>query len=160
MKSTYIHIEPYQDTYRNAFYDLNIAWLRKYFVVEPYDEQVLSDPEKHIIKKDGHVFFALSENKPVGTVALIHRDSLGYELSKMAVTPAYQGRGIGRRLIQHCIAFVASLSNNRLYLDSNRKLETAIGLYRKMGFEEIPLPETLLYDRCDIRMWYNKIADS
>ena len=40
------------------FYDLNIEWLKTFFYVEPFDEEVLSKPETYIIEKGGSIFFA------------------------------------------------------------------------------------------------------
>ena len=40
----------------------------------------------------------------------------------------------------------------RLELVSNTRLETAIRLYRKHGFEEVPLDPGEVYARADIRM--------
>ena len=42
---------------------LNIAWLQKYFVVEPIDHEMLSDPEKFIIDKGGLFFLRKSVKK-------------------------------------------------------------------------------------------------
>jgi ribosomal protein S18 acetylase RimI-like enzyme len=39
-----------------------------------------------------------------------------------------------------------------LELVSNRRLETAIALYRNYGFVEVPLGDTEEYSRADIRM--------
>jgi GNAT superfamily N-acetyltransferase len=54
----------------------------------------------------------------------------------MAVTQGVQGLGIGKLLLEHCFA-VAKKSSLILY--SNRKLTSAIHLYHKYGFVEIPL---------------------
>ena len=40
---------PYTSAYRQAFFDLNAAWLNAYFLIEPFDIEVLSDPEKMVI---------------------------------------------------------------------------------------------------------------
>jgi ribosomal protein S18 acetylase RimI-like enzyme len=39
-----------------------------------------------------------------------------------------------------------------LELYSNTRLQSALHLYRKYGFVEIPLPEDCVYDRANIRM--------
>ena len=45
-----ISFKNFKTEYSSKFYDLNIEWLEKYFCVEDYDKEVLSKPEKYIIK--------------------------------------------------------------------------------------------------------------
>ena len=148
-----IEITSFKNKYSKHFYSLNIEWLKSYFVVEPYDESVLSNPEKHIINKGGHIFFAKLNNEVVGTVALmpIGNDGL-FELTKMAVSPKHRGFKIGQQLMQHCIDFAKSIGLPNLILYSSRKLENAIYIYRKYGFIEIPVEPNCPYVRCDIKM--------
>ena len=54
MELTFI---PYDPAYRGVFYDLNKAWLEAYFLLEPYDIQVLSDPETMVLQPGGEVHF-------------------------------------------------------------------------------------------------------
>jgi len=72
------------------FTELNLAWLKKYFVVEPIDHEVLSDPKRLIIDKGGFIFFATADKKIAGTFALIKTGGDEYELSKMAVDEDFQ----------------------------------------------------------------------
>ncbi len=144
---------PFQEVYAPSFYDLNIEWLKSYFYVEPYDEEVLSNPKKYILNKGGHIFFALINDDVVGTVALMPMDESGvYELTKMAVSPKFRGRKIGQKLMQHCIDFSHNNLFNKLVLYSNTKLENAIYIYRKYGFVELELEKNSPYKRSDIKM--------
>ena len=95
MKKKEIQIVPYSPAYGEAFRQLNIDWLEKYFYVEPRDEEVLGNPEKYILQPGGYIFFALLDEEVVGTVALIKVSEGSYELSKMAVTPMYQAQPCG-----------------------------------------------------------------
>jgi ribosomal protein S18 acetylase RimI-like enzyme len=87
----------------------------------------------------------------VGTVALINEKE-GYELSKMAVSPQYQGLKIGQKLMDKCIQFSKDQGWEKILLYSNRSLIPAIQLYRKVGFEEVPLEKDVYYERADIKM--------
>ena len=51
-----LKIIPFHSKYTQDFYNLNVEWLEKYFYVEPYDEKVLSNPQKHIIETGGYIF--------------------------------------------------------------------------------------------------------
>jgi N-acetylglutamate synthase-like GNAT family acetyltransferase len=148
-----IKIIDYNKTYAKNFYDLNIEWLKTYFYVEPFDEEVLSKPNKYIIDKGGFIFFAMKNNKVVGTVALMPTDETGIlELTKMAVLPEERGQKIGQKLLQYCIDFAKSKELKALLLYSNTKLENAIYLYRKYGFKELELEKNNPYERADIKM--------
>ena len=85
------------------FTELNLAWLKKYFVVEPIDSEILSDPKRFIIDKGGFIFFATADGEIAGTFALIKIDNGVYELSKMAVNEDFQGNKIGNRMLEFCI---------------------------------------------------------
>ncbi|BAO77505.1 GNAT family N-acetyltransferase [Winogradskyella sp. PG-2] len=148
-----IKIIDFDNKYSKHFYDLNIEWLKTFFYVEPFDEEVLSKPENYIIDKGGFIFFAIKDDKIVGTVALMPTDTNGIlELTKMAVLPEERGQKIGQLLLQHCIDFGKTQHLKALLLYSNTKLENAIYLYRKYGFIELELEKNSPYVRSDIKM--------
>ncbi len=148
-----IKIIDFDTKYAQSFYNLNIEWLKTFFYVEPLDEDVLSQPDKYIIDKGGFIFFAMKEDKAVGTVALMPIGKAGIlELTKMAVLPEERGQKIGQQLLQHCIDFGKTQNLEALLLYSNTKLENAIYLYRKFGFKELELEKDNPYERADIKM--------
>lgn len=142
----------YQSQYAEDFKKLNIAWLEKYFWVEPHDEEVLENPEKYIIKEGGTIFFVKEAEEIIGCVALMKMDEGIFELTKMAITPKYQGKKIGQKLMEHSISFAKEQGWDHLIIYSNRKLENAIYIYKKYGFEEIPIGANNPYTRGDIKM--------
>ncbi len=152
---TQLEIIDFKKFYSPYFYDLNIEWLKTFFYVEPYDEEVLSKPEKYIVGKGGHIFFAKMNDEIVGTVALMPlNDSKTFELTKMAVSPTHRGHKIGQQLMKKCIDFAKENQFNKLLLYSNSILENAIYIYKKYGFVEIPLEKDSPYKRSDIKMEY------
>jgi len=141
----------YSPEYGNAFEVLNEEWLEKYFWVEDWDREVLSQPEKHILSKGGKIFYARQNDEIIGTVALMF-DSTGLaELTKMAVRADQQGKGTGRQLLKFALKEGKKMGLDKIHLYSNRRLESAIHLYRSLGFEETGLGD-LPYQRSDIRM--------
>ena len=150
-----VEISPFDKMYSKDFYILNIEWLKTYFYVEPYDEKVLSNPNKYIIEKGGFIFFAKCDNQIVGTVALMPIQKEGtFELTKMAVSPKHRGQKIGQKLMQQCLDFAKAQEFKRLLLYSSRKLNNAIYIYRKYGFIEVPVEPNCPYERCDIKIEY------
>ena len=147
----HIKIVPFKKEYAQIFHDLNIAWLENYFYVEEHDKVVLGNPQHYIIDNHGYIFFALYNEEVAGTVALMN-EATGYELSKMAVSPNYQGLKIGQQLMQYCIDIAKEKKWDQLILYSNTKLENAIYIYKKYGFIEVDLEKDNPYMRSNIKM--------
>lgn len=137
--------------YRDAFARLNYAWIEKYFVVEPVDRRVLDNPEEEIIVGGGQIFFALANERVVGTVALKREDARTYELTKMAVDDSARGRGYGKALLTAAIDYARADGAKRLVLSSHTSLAPAIAMYRAAGFVERHDADSC-YSRCNIYM--------
>jgi len=149
-----VKIIEYSDELADDFARLNKAWLQKYFVIEPIDHEMLSDPKRYFIQRNGFLFFAKTGNIIAGTFALLRESDDIYELSKMAVDEGFQGKKIGNLMLEFAIEKAKKLGAKKLILYSNTKLKPAIHLYRKFGFTEIPLDHSD-YERADIKMEIN-----
>jgi len=142
----------------SRFKELNVHWLKKYFAVEPIDEEMLSQPGKYIIDRGGHIFFAKVNDEIAGTFALMKSTESEYELSKMAVDEKFQGKKIGNKLLEFCIRKAKELEAKKLILYSNTILGPAIHLYEKYGFKEVPMG-TSEYKRSNIKMELNLVDE-
>jgi GNAT superfamily N-acetyltransferase len=143
--------DPARADHRAAFRDLNIAWIERYFVVEPRDRHELDDPEGHVLATGGRIFMAEAGDAVLGTCALLPMGDDAWELAKMAVREDARGRGVGRMLGESVIAAARESGAARVELLSNRRLAPAIALYRRLGFVEAPMHPTE-YARANIRM--------
>ena len=74
----------------------------------------------------------------VGTAAVRRLDEGVAEIKRMWVRPACQGHGLGRLLMGRCLDEARGLGYRVVRLDSERKMEAALHLYRSSGFIEIP----------------------
>ncbi len=154
-----VAIVPFEPRDAADFKRLNVEWLEKYFVVEPIDEEVLSQPQTAILDPGGVILLARYQDEVVGTCALIKQGADSYELSKMAVTARCQGLQIGRRLLVAAIERFTALGGRRLFLESNRTLTPALTLYAAHGFVDLPRPGgPSHYARADIYMEYRPTA--
>lgn len=144
-------IVDYAPRYAAAFRDLNYAWINKYFEVEATDIEQLDNAGETILRPGGAILIALVCGVPLGACALERLATGRYELSKMAVDPSVQGQGIGYLLGVAVIRRARQLGGETLELETNSSLAPAINLYRKLGFEQIPVGDTP-YSRCDVRM--------
>lgn len=118
--------------------------------MEPIDFDVLQHPDKKIIEPGGEIFMAQIDGEPVGTVALKFVSERIYEFTKMAVHESHRGKQIGKMLAIAAIEEARSKKAQKIVLYSNTKLKTAIQLYFKLGFLEVPLDGP--YKRSDIKM--------
>jgi putative acetyltransferase len=121
-----------------AFRQLNEAWIRHYFVLEPKDEATLGDPSGAILEKGGQILLAETAGEVVACCALQFMAVGEFEVAKMAVTEAAQGKRIGRRLLEAVIQRAEQMGAHRLYLETNRVLEPAVRLYESLGFVHLP----------------------
>ena len=121
-------------------------------MLEPADLAVLSDPQGTIIDPGGMIYFALLGDDVVGTCAVMPHGPGTLELAKMAVSPAVQGKGVGRLLGEACIAFARGTDAHTLMLLSNAGLAPALHLYEKLGFRHAPMPAGTDYARANVHM--------
>jgi GNAT superfamily N-acetyltransferase len=149
-----ILIRRFQPGDEASFKRLNEEWIVRHFVLEEKDREVLGDPAKHILNAGGQILFAVVGGETVGCCALVREEPGVYEVAKMAVTEAYRGQGIGRRILEAVVSVAKQMGASRLYLETNSKLPSATHLYESLGFRHLP-PERLrpsLYARADVFM--------
>jgi len=150
MENLAIKVISYKAEHQPWFEKFNRDWIEKFFWMEPLDFEVLQNPDEYIISKGGFIFMGLYENELVGTVALKFLSPGVYEFTKMAVDEKFQGKKIGKELSIAAISKAQQLQAKKIVLYSNTKLISAIALYRKLGFVEVPLDGP--YKRSDIKM--------
>lgn len=103
------------------FIRLNEEWISRYFELEAADYDLADNPTQ-IIENGGYVFSLLSDGKVVGVCALFNKGKGTYELARMAVCPKSQGNGYGHKLMSACLAKLAEIGAQKVYLVSNTKL--------------------------------------
>jgi putative acetyltransferase len=81
-----------------------------------------------------------------------------YELAKMAVDPKCRGRGYGDVLMKAAEDWARAQGADEIFLLSNTRLEPAIALYKKHGYETTRLGPHPHYDRCNIEMTKSLIS--
>lgn len=95
--------------------------------------------------------FAKLNDEIVGTAALIKFSDGEFELAKMAVTEKVQGRQIGKKLAEEIIRLAKAKKAHTLFLETNVKLNAALKLYKKFGFELVENTNSK-YARSTIKM--------
>lgn len=149
-----IRIVDYVPAHQPYFEKFNRDWIEKYFVMEPVDEFVLTDPEEALLKPGGAVLMAEYDGEVAGTVALRKVDDKTFEFTKMAVDSNFQRRGIAEALSYASFEKAKELGATTVILYSNSILTPAIHLYEKLGFKHVPVGNTG-YKRSDVKMEIN-----
>ena len=95
----------------------------------------------------GALFIATYNATPVGCIALQPLQEVGTcEMKRLYVDPEYRNLNIGEALVNTLLLEAKSLDYTLMKLDTLERLEAAIKLYQKFGFETVnayyenPLP--------------------
>lgn len=153
-----VRIRAWSDDLAPQFREINIEWISSMFVVEAMDRAQLDDPWGTILDKGGTILFAEIDGLGViGTGALMKAGVGAFEVAKMGVRPAAQGRKAGEALLNQLIVEARKQGAHELFLLTNSRCEAAIHLYEKTGFvhdPDIMARYGAEYDRCDVAMSY------
>lgn len=134
-----LQIFPYEAKYHSQYKKLSMEWLEKFDLLEEADMPMLNHPQEIILDQGGSIFLAHYHNTIVGTISIIKDGENDYEILKMGVNMDYQGLGIGRKLMIHCLNLCKKLAADKIVLETNTKLVSASALYNNLGFKEVPL---------------------
>jgi len=84
----------------------------------------------------GGIVLCKKNNDFIGCSAIRKIDTTSCELKRMWVKLPYQKLGIGETLLKECIALAKKLNYKEILLDTLKRLQPAIKLYKKYNFIE------------------------
>ena len=67
------------------------------------------------------------------------------ELQKLYVDTAFQGRGLGYKLVRFIENKASEMGYRKMYLETHINLQTAIQLYEACGYQQIERPESVAH---------------
>jgi ribosomal protein S18 acetylase RimI-like enzyme len=146
-----IKVVDYRPEHQPYFESLNREWIEKYFIMEPVDEFVLTDPEEAILKNGGAILMAEYNGSVAGTVGLRKVEPAVYEFTKMAVDERFRRLGIAEAICYNSFKKAKNLGAKQVILYSNTINAGAIKLYEKVGFRHMPV-EPGAYKRANVKM--------
>jgi DNA-binding MarR family transcriptional regulator/N-acetylglutamate synthase-like GNAT family acetyltransferase len=79
-------------------------------------------------------WIAEADGERVGSVFLVRGSKSAAKLRLLLVHPRARGRGLGRRLVEECVAFARASGYRRLELWTQSNLAAARAVYRACGF--------------------------
>ncbi|MFD2919834.1 GNAT family N-acetyltransferase [Terrimonas rubra] len=112
----------------------------------PRQNTVYSDPTTDKLyelfdQPEAILWVAVLNNTIVGCAGVYPTEDLppGHaELVKIYLSAQSRGRGIGKALIGKCFQSAKELGYTHLYLESMPEFATAVSMYHKLGFRDLP----------------------
>lgn len=99
----------------------------------------LADLQKKYGFPTGRLLAAVTESGDVmGCVAYCRHSPSRCEMKRLYVLPAYRKEGVGQALLTEIVNLAAADGYEEMVLDTLLPMESAIRLYRRNGFTEIP----------------------
>lgn len=147
-----MRVIPFEERYRKDFIDMNKAWIQEMFHrVEETDEKEFNQIDTYL-QKGGQIFVAVDDADNAMAVCMVApREDGDWEIMKLAARGMYTGTGAGSAVLRACIDYAREKQVPRLLVVSNRKCTHAVHLYRKFGFQEIPVDKKQFpFERADI----------
>lgn len=109
---------------------------RDYLKLQNYDEEL-----KHLDKKYGlpygRLYLAYCDDEFAGCIGLRKIDEENCEMKRLYVRQRFRGQHIGKILIQKIIEDAREIGYSHMLLDTLPFLESAIHMYKTVGFYEI-----------------------
>ncbi len=113
-------------------------------IVGPYRDQLVDTGER--VAAGAEVWVAVEGDRLHGSVTYVDADNVHFEnhgggdcsFRMLAVDVGAQRRGVGRTLVETCIATARDRGNRRIAIYSMEWMPTAHRLYRAMGFTRRP----------------------
>ncbi|MGD9893543.1 MAG: GNAT family N-acetyltransferase [Dehalococcoidia bacterium] len=107
------------------------------FDVQPSLRGELDDLRAFYTPPHGRIFLARLDGVPVGSVGVAAEPDGVAEMKRLFVRPGARGHNLGEHLVRTALDAAQQLGCHTLRLSTIPGLmDTAIGLYRRLGFEE------------------------
>ncbi len=110
----------------------------------------LSDIKNYYFDKNGWFAVLENENEIIGSYGIIQINGETCELRKMYLLTRFQGKGLGKLMLEDALKKAGELGYSKMILETNILLDKAIALYSKYGF--VQYNPGHFSDRCDFAM--------
>lgn len=125
-------------------------WLGRNLSFQNLDDE-LKDPAKKYTAPEGELLVAVEGEDVLGMIAYHKHSDTRCEMKRLYVKPSCRGMKLGEKLIEELIAHARQAGYKEMVLDTIVPLQSAIHLYKKLGFTECepyyhnPMPDVLYF---------------
>jgi ribosomal protein S18 acetylase RimI-like enzyme len=121
------------DTARTLFREYE-SWLDEDLCFQSFEAEVRDLPGRYA-PPGGRLLLAYADGEPAGCVAMRKIGDGTCEMKRLFVRPQFQGRGIGRLLVDSIIESARAAGYGKMRLDTYPpKMAKAVEMYRSHGF--------------------------
>lgn len=99
-------------------------------------EEELTAIKKMYAAPHGGIILCKNEAAWIGCIAVRRFEENIGELKRMYVQPAFQGKGIGKALLERALQLAEKCGYKKVYLDTLNTMTPAMNLYKQAGFVE------------------------
>lgn len=110
---------------------------QQYLNMQHFDDEI-RDLEMKYGHPEGRLYLVYAEEEVAGCVALKKIDEHSCEIKRLYVRSHFRGHRIGEKMVERLITDARAIGYTRILLDTLPFLRTAIQMYLRMGFYEIP----------------------
>jgi len=104
----------------------------------PWDLLLLADPSREMVDQylsKSEVFVGELQGKVIAVLVLFPIDKHNIEIKNLAVDMSYQGKGLGKQLIQFSIDYAKKRTMGKLIIATGNSSIGQLALYQSLGFE-------------------------
>jgi ribosomal protein S18 acetylase RimI-like enzyme len=113
-----------------------LDWIQVDLCFQHVDEELERFPDKYR-EPDGVFLIAKVGETVAGCVGLKKIGDRTCEMKRLFVRDKYKGQGVGKDLVDAIILEAKRKGYSRMRLDTLKRMDKALALYRKFGFKEI-----------------------
>lgn len=108
----------------------------------PWELLLLADPCRDLIEKyleDSVALGSLDQGEVRGVVVIVPLSRESWEIKNIAVSPSYQGQGLGRSLLRAALDLCEAEGAKEVWIGTGNSSLGQLGLYQKMGFRMVEI---------------------